>query len=146
MSCYYMFFSTFPIFWTNLQPIQASEGGSTTFLHMQSQFKQKAPKMFGPIWSLYLVVLVCSQTFLVTHECMHIHIKKTLSFSTEINVYSIPNVLCMRQYVWSRLYLAWGLRLRCFCGETDRQGEREMAVGAMNRGTPTLIWKGEVNK
>lgn len=106
------------------------------FTYMLSQFKPNAPKMFGPIWSLYLVVLVCSQTFPVTHECMHIHIKKNLSFSTEINVYSIPNVLCMRQYVWSRLYLAWGLRLRCFCGETDRQGERAMA---MNRGTPMLI-------
>lgn len=139
------FSAHFFIFWTNLQPIQASEAGSTSFLHGQSPFMQKAPKTFSPVWSLYLVVSVCSQTFPVTHECMHIHIKK-LSFSTEINVYSIPNVLCMRQYVWSRLYLAWGLRLRCFCGETERQGDREMTVGAMNQGTPTLIWKGEVNK
>lgn len=84
---------------TNSQPIQTRNKFNSVPVYV---------KHTRNIWfcliSVYLVVSVCSQTFLVTHGCMHIHIK--LSFSTEINVYSIPNVWCMRQRVWSRLYLA----------------------------------------
>lgn len=131
MSCYYMFSSTFLIFWTNLQPIQASEGGSTAFLHMQSQFKQNATKMFGPIWSLYLVVLVCSQTFLVTHECMHIHIKKPLLFNwnkclqhskrfVHKTVCVVPSVPSMRFEV--KVFLWWDRQTR---REGDGSGSNE---------------------
>lgn len=43
---------------------------------------------------------------------------------------------------------SWGLRLRCFCGETHRQTGREETAGAMNAGTPRLVcaWPGKINK
>lgn len=90
------------------------------------------PKIFGHVWSLSIWWPTCAvklsfpfsknsvsahtQTHTDVHKCMyvhthtHIHTKKIL-FSTEINVYSIPNILCVRQYVWSCLHL--GMRLRC---------------------------------
>lgn len=93
------------------------------FTYTVPVYAKRHPKHLVPFdlsiwWSRFAVKHSPSHT----NACIYT-LKKPLSFSTEINVYSIPNVLCMRQYVWSRLYLAWGLRLRCFCGETERQGE-----------------------
>lgn len=59
------------------------------------QHTQKYLVMFDLLLSGGLHVWV---RFLVTHACTHTHAHtpRRIFFSTEINVYSIPNILCMR--------------------------------------------------